>query len=236
MSISIIIPFHNEEECIEECIKQTKKVFEKTDYEIIAVNDGSKDNSHNIVSKIAQTDPKIKYISYPQNKGYSNAIQEGIKNSVKDYVSFIDADLQYSPDDLLKMYDYAKNNNLEFVIGAPATKRKYYNPIRRILSYFYNIYVFFLLGIKLKDANSLKLMKRKYLEKINFRFDYGMIELETILGFKMQGIPINTYPINVRKRIAGKSKCSIKIIYRTLIDCVKLRFSKNKLTKDVQSN
>lgn len=233
MSISIIIPFYNEEECIEQCLRQTKKVFEKTDYEIIAVNDGSKDNSHNIVLKIAQTDPKIKYIFYPENKGYSWAIRESIKRAGKDYVSFIDADLQYPPKELLKMYNYAKNNNLEFVIGESTTKRKYYNPIRRMMSYFYNIYVSFLFGIKLKDANSLKLMKREYLEKISFRFDYGMIELETILGFKMQGIPINTYPINVQKRIAGKSKCSLKIIYRTLIDCTKLRFLKNKLFKNV---
>lgn len=226
MSISIIIPFYNEQECIEECIRQTKKVFEKTDYEIIAVNDGSKDNSHNIVSKIAKNDPKIKYIFYPENKGYSYAIRKGIKNSQNDYVSFIDADLQYPPEELLKMYKYAKNNNFEFLIGEPTTKRKYYNPIRRMMSFFYNIYVSFLFGIKLKDPNSLKLMKRKYLEKINFRYSYGMIEIETMLGFKMQRISINTYPINVRKRIAGKSKCSLKIIYRTIIDCVKLRFFK----------
>ncbi|MBU2540079.1 glycosyltransferase family 2 protein [Patescibacteria group bacterium] len=234
MSISIIIPFYNEEDCIEDCILQTKKVFKKTDYEIIAVNDGSKDNSHNIVSKITETNPKIKCISCSQNKGYSNAIQEGIKNSIKDYVSFIDADLQYPPEELMKMYDFALKNDLKFVIGAP--QKKYQKPIRMLLSSAYNSYIALLFGLKLKDANSLKLMKRENLEKINFRYGYGMIEIEVLLGFKMQGIPINTYPINVRERIAGKSKCSFKIIYRTLIDCAKLRFLKNKLLKNVQPN
>jgi len=231
MSISIIIPVYNEEECIKECLTQVNEAFHNIDYEIIIVNDGSTDKTHQIISSIIKEKPAIKYIFYRQNKGYSYAIKEGVKKARKDYVSFIDADLQYPPKELLKMHNHAKNSNIEFLIGIPIQKRKYYNPIRKIMSFFYNIYVSFLFGIKLKDPNSLKLMKRKYLEKINFLFGYGMIEIETLLGFKMQGISINTYPINVRERFAGKSKCSLKIIYRTIIDCAKLRFLKNTLIK-----
>lgn len=253
MSISIIIPVYNEEESIKECLRQTTEIFQNIDFELIVVNDGSTDNSHQIISRLIADNPKtnpplfkkkwngktptflekwgVKYISYSQNKGYSYAIKQGFKEATKEYVSFIDADLQYHPKELLKMYNYTRKNNLRFVLGIPKTRTKYYNPIRKILSFLYNSYVSFLFGIKLKDANSLKLMSRKYLEKINFQFDYGMIEIETLLGFKMQGIPINTYPINVRERIGGKSKCSLKIIYRTLIDSTKLKFLKNNLIK-----
>jgi glycosyltransferase involved in cell wall biosynthesis len=231
MSISIIIPFYNEEECIEECIKQAKNIFKGIDYEIIAVNDGSKDKSHNIVLRIAENDPLIKYIHYPDNKGYSNAIQKGIENSHKEYISFIDADLQYPPEELFKMYNFALKNNLKFLLGAP--KEKYQNPTRRILSFFYNLYVFLLFGINIKDVNSLKVMKNENLKKINFHYGYGMVEIEALLGFKKQGIPINTYPIEVQKRIAGKSKCSFKIIYRTAVDCAKLKFTRMKI-KDVR--
>jgi len=231
MSISIIVPVYNEEDCLKECFDQINKTFKDSDYELIFVNDGSLDKSHQIIIQLIKDNPKVKYIFYPENKGYSHAIREGFKKSEKDFVSFLDADLQYSPDDLFKMYHYAKNNNLEFVIGAPQKKEKYYNPLRKIMSFFYNIYISLLFGIRLKDPNSLKLMKRKYLEKINFRYGYGMIEIETLLGFKMQKIPIITYPISVQKRIAGKSKCSLKLTYRTIIDCAKLRFFKNKLIK-----
>lgn len=231
MSISIIIPVYNEEECIKECIKQVNEAFHNIDYEIIVVNDGSTDNSHQIILQIIRDNSKIKYVSYPRNKGYSFAIRKGFKKATKEYISFIDADLQYYPKELLKMYIYAKENNLQFLLGISKTKSKYYNPIRRFLSFFYNAYVSLLFNIKLKDANSLKLMNRKYLENINFRFEYGMIEIETLLGFKMQGVPIKTYPIQIQKRIAGKSKCSIKIVYRTLIDCIKFRFLKNTLIK-----
>lgn len=233
MSISIVVPVYNEEDCLKECFKQITEVFRDTDYELILVNDGSTDNSHQIILQLIESNPKIKYISYSENKGYSCAIKEGFEKSEKDFVSFLDADLQYSPDDLLKMYQYAKNNKLNFVMGIPLKKNKYYSPLRRTTSFFYNAYISFLFGIKLKDPNSLKLMKRKYLEKINFILGYGiMIEIEILLGFKIQGIPINTYPINVHERIAGKSKiCSLKIISRTIIDCAKLRLSKNKLIK-----
>ncbi|MDP2741139.1 MAG: glycosyltransferase family 2 protein [bacterium] len=233
MSISIVVPVYNEEDCLKECFKQITKIFENTDYELILVNDGSTDGSHQIILQLIENNPKIKYISYSENKGYSCAIKEGFEKSKKDFVSFLDADLQYSPDDLFKMYHYAKNNNLDFVMGVPIKKNKYYNPLRRTTSFFYNAYISFLFGIKLKDPNSLKLMKREYLEKINFILGYGiMIEIEILLGFKIQGIPINTYPINVHERIAGKSKiCSLKIISRTIIDCAKLRLFKNKLIK-----
>ncbi len=231
MSISIIVPVHNEQACISECLNQISNVFLNTDHEIIVVNDGSTDNSHQEILRLMKNNPRIKYISYSNNKGYSHAAREGFKESKNDYVSFIDADLQYHPKELLKMYNYAKKNNSQFVIGIPKTRTKYYNPIRKMLSFFYNVYISLLFNFKLKDANSLKLMSRKYLKNINFRFGYGMVEIETLLGFKMQGIPINKYPINVQQRIKGKSKCSLKIIYRTLIDCTKLRFLKNTLIK-----
>lgn len=232
MSLSIIVPFYNEEDCLKECFNQITETFKNSDYELIFVNDGSTDNSHQIILEIIKNNPKIKYVFYSPNKGYSNAAEEGFKKSEKDFVSFLDADLQYPPQDLLKMYNYAKKNNFDFVIGVPIKKRKYYNPLRRIMSFIYNMYFFILFGIKLKDPNSLKLMRRKYLERINFRYGYGMIEIETLLGFKMQKIPINTLPINVQKRMAGRSKCSMKIIYRTIIDCAKLKFSQNKLIKN----
>jgi len=233
MSISIVVPTYNEEDCIKECLKQIAYVFKGIDYELIIINDGSTDNSDQIIVQSIKDNPKIKYISYPKNRGYSCAIEEGFKKSEKDFVSFLDADLQYSPQDLLKMYNHAQKNNFDFVIGVPIKKNKYYNPLRRTTSFFYNAYISFLFGIKLKDPNSLKLMRRKFLRKINFILGYGiMIEIETLLGFKMQGIPINTYPINVHERIAGKSKiCSLKIISGTIIDCAKLRFFKNKLIK-----
>jgi len=229
MSISIIVPVYNEEKSISECLNQINKVFKKLDCEIIIVNDGSTDNSHKIILRLISNNPRVKYIYYSQNKGYSQAIRKGFKKATKEYVSFIDADLQYPPEELLKMYNYARKNNLQFVVGEPKTK--YYNLIRKIVSFLYNIFVYFLFNIKFKDVNSLKLMRREYLKNINFQFDYGMIEIETLLGFKMQGIPINTYPINVQKRTAGKSKFSIKLIYRTMRDCIKLRFSKNNLIK-----
>ena len=229
MGLSIIVPVYNEEECILKCLKQINEVFKDIDFEIIVVNDGSTDNSHQIISLLTRKHSKIKYINYSKNRGYSHAIREGFKKSTKKYVSFIDADLQYHPKELLKMYNYGRRNNLQFVMGVPKTK--YYRLIRRMVSFFYNNFIYFLFRIKLKDANSLKLMARKYLKNINFQFDYGMIELETLLGFKMQGIPINTYPIEVKERRAGKSKFSIKLIYRTIRDCLKLRFSKNNLIK-----
>ncbi|MBU0767037.1 glycosyltransferase family 2 protein [Patescibacteria group bacterium] len=229
MSISIVVPFFNEKECIEECINEIHKSFRSEDYEVICVNDGSTDGSGEIASSMAKVDDRMKYIYYETNKGYSHAIRLGFKECSKEYVSFIDADLQYHPQELLKLLGHAKENDLDFVMGVP--NNKYPNPARRLMSYCYNKYVSLLFGINLKDANSLKLMRRKYLESINFRFEYGMIEIELLMGFKMQNIRINTFTIQIQDRIAGTSKCSFKIIWHTIVDCLRLRFSRNALIK-----
>ncbi|MCF7844805.1 MAG: glycosyltransferase family 2 protein [Kiritimatiellales bacterium] len=229
MSISIVVPFYNEKECIEECIKSINESFENEDYEIICVNDGSSDGSENIVAELAESDDRIKYISYNPNKGYSHAIRSGFKESTKEYVSFVDADLQYHPKDLLKLYNHAKENDLHFVLGVP--QNKYSNLRRRLMSYCYNLYVSLIFNMNFKDANSLKLMRRKFLENINFQFEYGMIEIELLVGFKMQNIPINTFATKTYERSAGVSKCSFKIIWHTIIDCIRLRMSRNSLVE-----
>ncbi len=233
MGISIVVPFYNEEDCLEKCFEQITETFKDSDYELIFVNDGSTDNSEKIILPLIKDNLKIKYISYAENKGYSGAIIEGFKNSKNDFVSFLDADLQFSPKDLIKMYRHAKENKYDFVIGVPI-KKKYDKPARKIMSFFYNLYVSMLFGTKLKDTNSLKLMKREYLKNINFVLRYGIIiEIEILLGFKMQGVPINTYPINIYERTSGKSKIfSLKLIYRTITDYAKLWILKNKLIKN----
>lgn len=224
MSLSIIIPVYNEEECIAECIKEVKNVFKDDDTEIIVVNDGSNDNSHKIISDIILKYPAIKYVRYKNNCGYSHAIREGFKNATKEYITFIDADLQYHPKELIKIYNFALINNHMFVIGEP--RNKYYNLFRKILSKCYNIYVRIILGIDIKDANSLKLINKNLLKNIKLQMEYGMVELELLYSLKKQKIPITKFPILVRERFAGASKCSLKIILHTLFSIAKLRLKK----------
>jgi len=224
MSISIIIPVYNEEECIELCVEETLSAFQGTDHEIIVVNDGSTDRTHEIITALVKDRRRLKYISCPINKGYSHAIREGIQIAIKEYTSYLDADLQYPPEQLRQMYDFARGGNSVFILGQPT--RKYYNPYRQMLSYGYNLLVSRLLDLPVRDANSLKLIKSETLKSLSLQRELGAIEIEILIGIAQRSIPIRFFPIRVQKRIAGKSKTGLKLIVPTLKTILELRRSR----------
>ncbi len=110
MKLSIVIPCYNEEKCIKENIEKTvnylNKVLDKNDYEIIAVSDGSKDDTLKVIESI----PGIKGIGYTPNRGKGGAVKYGIEQANGDYVLFMDADLSTAlsaiQDVLDNMYKY----------------------------------------------------------------------------------------------------------------------------------
>ena len=229
MSLSVIIPAYNEEECISKCIVDTQRVLSDIEHEIILVNDGSTDGTDPIIGQGIKDKDNVVYLSYTPNRGYSHAIRKGLERATKKYVSIIDADLQYHPQELLRMYHYVTERNISFLIGEPEIK--YYSHIRSGISRVYNTFISYLFNISIADVNSLKIMERKYVERINFDHDLEVINLELLLGFILQDVPIDKTPITVEKRVAGHSKCSIGLIYRTIIGSLAFRSSMHKLLK-----
>lgn len=221
MSISIIIPVYNEEKCIGLCVEETRMAFQDIDHEIIVVNDGSTDRTHEIITELSIDRLRLKYIYYVVNKGYSHAVREGIQIARKEYTSYLDADLQYPPGQLRQMYDFACRENSIFVLGQPT--RKYYNPYRQMLSCGYNLLVSRLLDLPVRDANSLKLIKSETLKSLPLQREWGAIELEILVGISQRSIPIRFFPIRVQNRIAGKSKTGLKLIVPTLKTIFDLR-------------
>ncbi len=104
--ISVIIPIYNEEENIEPLYTRLKKTFEgiKKNYELIFINDGSKDQSINIIKRLASKDERIKYIEFSRNFGHQVAVSAGLDKAFGKAVVVIDADLQDPPELIEPMY------------------------------------------------------------------------------------------------------------------------------------
>jgi polyisoprenyl-phosphate glycosyltransferase len=104
---SIVIPLYNEELVIGETYKRLKKVMDSTreNYEIIFVNDGSRDKTAELTREICSKDENIKFISFSRNFGHQLAITAGMDNSIGNAVIVIDADLQDPPEVMLKMIE-----------------------------------------------------------------------------------------------------------------------------------
>ena len=119
--LSIVVPCFNEEEAISIFYKELKLVINNLnfDYELIFIDDGSRDNTLSIIKDLCLKDENIKYISFSRNFGKEAAIYAGLENSKGDYVVLMDADLQDPPSLLPKMLDIIKTGEYDIV----ATRR-----------------------------------------------------------------------------------------------------------------
>jgi glycosyltransferase involved in cell wall biosynthesis len=121
MLLSVIIPCYNEEEVIEESYKRLVKVMKDNkieDFELIFVNDGSKDKTFDILCGIAANDKKVKVISFSRNFGHQPAVAAGINNCNGEYAVIIDADLQDPPELIPQMLKLCISENANVVYGV----------------------------------------------------------------------------------------------------------------------
>ncbi len=153
MQVSVVIPLYNEEESLPELIAWITRVAEAhhLSYEMIFVDDGSKDASWNVIEKLAATNKNIKAIKFRRNYGKSAALNEGFKIAGGDVVITMDADLQDSPDEIPQLYKMIAEDGFDLVSGW---KKKRHDPFsKRIPSRLFNRVTRWISGIHLHDFN-----------------------------------------------------------------------------------
>ncbi|MBS1761802.1 MAG: glycosyltransferase family 2 protein [Bacteroidetes bacterium] len=168
MDLSIVIPLLNEDESLPELTSWIKKVMNENDftYEIIFIDDGSTDNSWNVIQQLSSSDPNIKAIKFQRNYGKSAALNEGFKAATGDVIITMDADMQDSPDEIPALRQMIISENYDLVSGWK--KKRYDNKLtKNIPSKLFNAAARKSSGIKLHDFNcGLKAYKRKVVKTI----------------------------------------------------------------------
>ncbi len=132
MDISVVIPLYNEEESLPELVAWIKRVMDAHNfsYEVILVDDGSKDNSWQVVKTLKATHEQVTGIRFRRNYGKSAALNVGFAAAEGDVVITMDADLQDSPDEIPELYDRIKNQGADLVSGW---KKKRYDPLTKTI-------------------------------------------------------------------------------------------------------
>ena len=227
MKLSVLIPVYNEEKTLDLILA---KVFELErsplidSLEVIAVDDCSKDNSLNILNKYADSG-RIRLLRHEKNQGKGAAVRTAVANSTGDYVVFQDADLEYDPQDLLKMLDHAVKNDVDVLYGSrflgkktsPLGKFHYF--VNAGLTTFSNL----LTGLNLTDMETCyKMFKSEVIKEINIEEDRFGLEPEitakvaklcAIKDLKIDEIPISYDP---RRSDEGKkigAKDGLRAVY-----------------------
>lgn len=208
--ISCIIPMYNEEENVNTTIERIDTVLSSnyTDFEIIPVNDGSKDRTEAKIYAIKKTYPKVNPVSYEHNRGEGGAIKAGIKASKGDIIITIDADLSYSPELIPALVDALDDNHI--AISSPYMKggKTVGVPFSRLLvSKVGNRILGLAIAGGLHTTTSVfRAYRREVLEALEIETDGKDINPEILAKASAMGYKIKEVPATLNARKEGKSK------------------------------
>ena len=167
LDISVVVPLFNEEESLPELMAWIDRVMRENGfaYEVVLVDDGSRDGSWSVVEKLAGEYPAVRGIRFLRNYGKSAALYTGFEAAVGEVVITMDADLQDSPDEIPELYRMIMEGGYDLVSGW---KKLRHDPAgKRLPSKFFNATCRFVSGIKLHDFNcGLKAYRRKVVKSI----------------------------------------------------------------------
>ena len=215
--ISIVVPAYNEEEGIGLLYERVTQAADNwgEDYEIIAVDDGSRDGTLRILSAIAAVDSRLKVVSFTRNFGHQAAVTAGLIHASGGIVAIIDADLQDPPEELGKFLNKCREGY--DVVYAIRSKRKESLPKRAAYHVYYRL-LRFLANIDIPvDAGDFCVMSRRALDTLNAlpernRFVRG---LRTWIGYRQIGIAYERHA-----RAAGTPKYTLRGLFNLALDGV----------------
>ena len=224
MDISVVVPLYNEEESLPELAEWIKKVMNEHhfSYEIIMVDDGSKDNSWEVIKKLEQEIPGIKGIKFRRNYGKAAALYCGFDIVKGDVVITMDADLQDSPDEIPELYRMVKEDGYDLVSGW---KKKRRDPVltKNLPSKLYNLTVRLMSGIKLHDMNcGLKAYRQNVVKSIEV---YGEMHRYIPVLAKWAGYTnIGEKVVKHNERKYGVTKFGVERFIRGPLDLLSVMF------------
>jgi len=225
--ISVIVPVFNESESLKDLYAEIiHSIEDKFKYEIIFVDDGSTDNSHQIIEKLIHINDNVKLIRFSKNYGKADALSEAFILSKGDYVITMDADLQDDPHEITNLINKLEEG-WDMVSGW---KKNRNDPLeKKIPSKIFNKITCFFTGVKIHDFNcGLKAYKREVVKSIEL---YGGLHRYIPAIAKQMGFSITEIPVNHRERKFGKSKYGSERYFHGFFDLLTVLFLGNYLRK-----
>ena len=226
MKLSVIVPAYNEEKVIKDSLIEIRKalISNVDSFEILAVDDGSSDNTKAKILEASSECPEIIYAGYEVNRGKGGAIKHGVEKATGDVIGFIDADLDLSPDHLVRFVSHMNESGCDVVIGSKMHKdsKLDYPPLRRFVSWGYFVILKILFGMKIKDTQTgVKIYKTSIIKKVapllhvsGYAFDIEVLALCSNEGAKIDEMPVEI----VFKRNASFGRISIGDIFKMFFD------------------
>ena len=222
--LSIIIPLLNEEESIRPLFEWILKALQGkvSSLEVIFIDDGSTDGSWEIIQTLAKEHNEVKAISFTKNYGKSQALNAGFKAAKKKYVATLDCDLQDSPEELPKMVQTLRDNNLDLISGW---KKKRFDSLlfKNLPSKLFNWAARKVSSIKLHDFNcGIKVYRKNVIKNIDVHGE--MHRYIPVLASQVGFYKIGEQVVQHRARQYGKTKFGADRFFKGFLDLITLWF------------
>lgn len=225
ITYSIIIPLKNEAENIIPLIEEIVPVMKALDrpWELVCIDDGSTDDTLNLLTTLAQDLKQLRLISFEKNFGQSSAFDVGFKNAKGEFVITLDGDRQNDPKDIPKLLKHVQGADL--VCGIRTVRKDTW--IKKITSKVANFIRQKICGDKAQDTGcSLKVYRRSCLEKIKL---YEGLHRFLPALFDIEGFSIIQVPVNHRERWKGKSHYNfLNRSFNTIADMLAVRWMRKR--------
>ncbi|HDQ25821.1 MAG TPA: glycosyltransferase family 2 protein [bacterium] len=221
MKISAFFPAYNEAQNVGGLAVKTSKVLSGLcdEYEVIVVNDGSKDNTIEVVEAVMKSDPSVKLINHEKNKGYGGAVRTGLSAAKYEWVFFTDGDGQFDVAEIPLLVELSKSCDL-----AVGYRIKRADPfIRKVNAFMWGTLVKLLLGFRVKDVDcAFKLIKKEVIERAALESEGALISTELLakaarMGYIIKETGVNHYP----RRAGTQTGANPRVILRAFVELFK---------------
>lgn len=219
-TLSLVLPAHNEEDNIEIVVRRALAVLPHftEDFEILVVNDGSRDRTGAIIDRLSREDGRVKPVHHKVNRGYGGALKSGFKVSRFEYVMFMDSDRQFDIADIRLLSPFVP---LFDIVAGFRMERS--DPMhRRINAEIFNLAVRILFGVHMRDLDcAFKVFRGDLLRSLDLTTSGALINAEAQAKLRRQGATIVQIGVPHYARVAGHATGgSIRVILRAMVETV----------------
>jgi glycosyltransferase involved in cell wall biosynthesis len=221
--LSIFFPAYNDAGTIASLVIRAIQVAERLtpDFEVIVVNDGSRDATPEIVDELARVYPQVRAIHHAQNRGYGGALRTGFQTATKELVAYTDGDAQYDPAELERLW-HRLTPDADVVTGYKIDRSDPWHRI--VIGRVYHYTVTLMFGLRVRDVDcDFRLMRRSVFDRVRLERDTGVICLEMMRKFQDAGLRILEEPVHHYHRTHGQSQFfNLRRVFWTGVDVLKL--------------
>ena len=221
-AFSLVLPAHNEADNIEIVVRRALQVLPEyfNSFEIIIVDDGSKDRTGEIAEQLAREDPHVRVVRHTRNRGYGGALTSGFNASTGEHVMFMDSDRQFDISDITRLFPFISSH--EIVAGFRMVRQDKLH--RRVFAEVFNLVVRVLFGVHLRDIDcAFKIFDGDLIRSLELSSPGALINTEIQAKSRRQGANLQQVGVRHFPRVAGEATGgSPRVILRAMKETVVL--------------